>query len=159
MKKIFTVLACLLLICSVMGCSKKENNVEYSNGTIVLLLPDDFTEYKEQGFDYCLKRDDCLIMCSHASQQFLDENNLYDVDLDEFTGFFTEDKELVLNEKMEGYNLFAYKEASAEGELYYLVGVYDTEDGYWLVNFICMSEDLPKYESLFKEWAGKVTFK
>ncbi len=81
------------------------------------------------------------------------------MELAEFTSFFTEGEELVLSEKMEGYNLFAYKATGTSGEMYYLVGVYDTNDGYWLVNFICMTEDLSKYESLIKEWAGKVTFK
>ncbi len=159
MKRILTVLVCALMVLSITACTKKEMTKEYTDGKIVLVLPDDFSEYTEEDFDYCLERNDCLIMCSHSSQQYLDENNLYDVELDEFTSFFTEGEELVLSEKMEGYNLFAYKATGTSGEMYYLVGVYDTNDGYWLVNFICMTEDLSKYESLFKEWAGKVTFK
>lgn len=159
MKKILTVLMCALMVLAIAACTKKETIKEYTDGTIVLLLPDDFQEYQEEDFEYCLERNDCLIMCSHAPQQYLDENNLYDVELDEFTSFFTEGEELVLSANLDGYNLFAYKVQGDSGELYYLVGVYDTDDGYWLVNFICMTEDLPKYESLFKEWAGKVTFK
>ena len=159
MKKLLTVLVCLLMVLAMAACSKKETIKEYTDGHIVLQLPDDFTEYKEEGFDYCLERNDALVMCSHASQAFLDDNNVGDVEIDEFTGFFTEGEELVLSEKKDGYNLLAYKYTDEAGEQYYLVAVYKCNDGYWLVNFVCFSEDLPKYESVFQEWAGKVTFK
>ena len=38
-------------------------------------------------------------------------------------------------------------------------GVYETNDGYWLVNFVCDKGDTKKYEAKFLDWAGKVTFK
>ncbi|MBQ1341708.1 MAG: hypothetical protein IIY33_04415, partial [Erysipelotrichaceae bacterium] len=92
-------------------------------------------------------------------KKFLEENSVSDITLDEFTEFFSEGETLLLDRKFKGYNVFSYEAAVSNTTYYYLIGVYETNDGFWLVNFVCDTSDTKKYEAKFLDWAGKVTFK
>ena len=157
MKKLLVLLAILLVITGFAGCNKKEK--EYTDGTIVLKLTDDFEEQQDDEYDYSLQSGEVLILCSHADKKFLEENSVSDITLDEFTRFFSEGETLLLDRKFKGYNVFSYEAAVSNTTYYYLIGVYETNDGFWLVNFVCDTSDTKKYEAKFLDWAGQVTFK
>ena len=105
------------------------------------------------------KNEEVIILCSHADKQFLTENGVPDISLDDFTAFFSADETLLLNRSFKGYNVFSYEAEVDSTNYYYLVSVYDTNDGYWLVNFVCDAKNESKLERTFLDWAGKVTFK
>ena len=157
MKRLLVLLAILLVITGFAGCNKKEK--EYTDGTIVLKLTNDFDEQSDDDYDYVLQSSDVLVLCSHADKQFLEENSVSDISLDEFTSFFSDGETLLLDRKFNGYNVFSYEAEVESTKYYYLIGVYETNDGFWLVNFICDAANTSKYEAKFLDWAGKVTFK
>ena len=159
MKKLMLLLAVVLLIFPFTGCKRRLKI--YTDGTISLTLPEGFDEKTDdEDYEYVLSSNDAYVMCSHADQAFLDEHNISDITLDEFTGYFTKEEDKLLLDRSYGtYNVFSY-EGQRDGKSYYsMVGIYQTNDGFWLVNFICDNTDVKKYEGMFLEWAGKVTFK
>ena len=158
MKKLMVLLAVMLLIFPFYGCKKRLT--QYTNGTITLTLPEGFTESTEdEDYDYVLTSNDAYVLCSHADLAFLEEHNISDITLDEFTSYFTKNEELLLDRSFGTYNVFSY-ESQVEGKDYYnMIGIYQTNDGFWLVNFICDNTDVKKFEPDFLDWAGKVTFK
>ena len=159
MKRIIAVLVCLLLVTGLSACSNSKDT-EYSHAGITLTLPENFTEISKQEDEYSLQSNSgtVVIVCSHADQAFLDENNLGDVDLAEITSMFEEGREVLEHKECGAYNWFSFKEGNAEEDLYYMVVVYDTNDGYWLVNFICDNADLKNYQNNFLKWAEAVRF-
>lgn len=157
MKKLMVLLAVLLMILPTYGCKKRLT--QYTDGTITLTLPEGFTEGHDESYDYMLTSGDAIVLCSHADKKFLEDNGIEDITLDEFTAFFSAEEELLLDRSFKNYNVFSY-ESEIDGTDYYnMIGVYQTDDGFWLVNFICDNTDVRKFEADFLDWAGMVTFR
>ena len=157
MKKLMVLLAVLLMFIPAYGCKKRLT--QYTDGTITLTLPEGFTEGHSDDYEYMLTSGDAIVLCSHADKKFLENNGIEDITLDEFTAFFSSDKTLLLDRSFKNYNVFSYESEINGVTSYNMIGVYQVEDGFWLVNFICDNTDVKKFEADFLDWAGMVTFR
>ena len=72
MKKLLIALVALLMVLGMFGCSKEVKTAEYTNGEIVLQLPEGMEEeFGEGDFEYTISKNDMIVYVSSITKQEL----------------------------------------------------------------------------------------
>lgn len=58
----------------------------------------------------------------------------------------------------DGFVWYEYTHTADEQEVYYLVACYQSQDAYWIVNFLTPATNQAKYKDTFIDWAENVKF-
>lgn len=161
MKKLLIALVALLMVLGMFGCSKEVKTAEYTNGEIVLQLPEGMEEeFGEGDFEYTISKNDMIVYVSSITKQELaDDYGFSDIDLKTFTDLIINGDEVILRKSYSDYEVFAYTSKVEGDEYYYLIGCYETDDKFFIVNFVCFASDRKKFEDPFLDYASKVKFK
>ncbi len=161
MKKLLIVFTALLMVLGMFGCSKEVKLTEYSNGEIVLQLPEGMEEEFDEGdFEYTISKKDMVIYVSSITKQELAEDYGYtEVSLKDFTEMVINGDEVILRKSFSDHEVFAYTAKIDSEEYYYLISCYETDAKFFIVNFVSFASDRSKFEEPFLDYASKVTFK
>ena len=161
MKKLLIALAALLMVLGMFGCSKEVKTAEYTNGEIVLQLPEDLEEeFGDGDCEYTISRNDMIVYVSSITKQELaDDYGFSDIDLKDFTDLIINGDEVILRKSYSDYEVFAYTSKVEGDEYYYLISCYQTDAKFFIVNFVCFASDRKKFEDPFLDYASKVKFK
>ena len=166
-RKLLTLMAIMTLLFGLVACKKEEQEpvpVEktFENELYSVVLTDEFEETTAEGYDWFLESKDKGVLFSYITKdRFAEMGYPAEYGLDELTTDIIGTDAILTRETNEGYNTFDYITTDEEGQeaFYYLVGVYGNEDKFLIVNFVCEASNRSEYESLFREWAGKVVLK
>ena len=160
MKRIVILACAILMTLCMFGCSKEKELVEYSNGEIVLMLPEGMDEEYDNGdFEYTISKNDMIVYVSSITREELASYGYENITLKEFTEELIDGDEVLLRKTFSDHDVFSYISKVDDNEYYYLISNYETDNKFFIVNYVCFASDRSKFEDLFLDYASKVTFR
>lgn len=138
----------------------KPETFETDGMTITLIQ--EFVEVPYNGFAATYETDDMLVAVTKETKPL--STDLKDITLDEYAELLISGQEedgIVCSDLLteNGLKYFEYQVADGDGTYYYRDYVYETQDAFWHITFICSNETswVANITSI-SEWAQSVTF-
>ena len=129
---------------------------------MTITLIQEFVEVPYNGFDATYETDDMLVAVTKETKPL--STDLKDITLDEYAELLISSQEedgIVCSDLLteNGLKYFEYQVADGDGTYYYRDYVYETQDAFWHITFICSNETswVANITSI-PEWAHSVTF-
>ena len=129
---------------------------------MTITLIQEFVEVPYNGFDATYETDDMLVAVTKETKPL--STDLKDITLDEYAELLISSQEedgIVCSDLLteNGLKYFEYQVADGDGTYYYRDYVYETQDAFWHITFICSNEtSLVANITSIPEWAHSVTF-
>lgn len=168
MKRTFTTILCTLLLVAVLaGCgSTNPFDAEaktFSDEGMQITLTTDFSKESLEGYTVGYAADTALVFALHETKAEFADAGVEDVTLEQYLEFVKQansDKAPVDGEPIDGNPTLLYDFLNEEQNVTYryLTVVYETDDGFWLVQFASVKDDFDTYEPSFIEAAKSVSF-
>ena len=109
MKRIVILACAILMTLCMFGCSKEKELVEYSNGEIVLMLPEGMDEEYDNGdFEYTISKNDMIVYVSSITREELASYGYENITLKEFTEELIDGDEVLLRKTFSDHDVFSY---------------------------------------------------
>ncbi len=129
---------------------------------MTITLIQEFVEVPYNGFAATYETDDMLVAVTKETKPL--STDLKDITLDEYAELLISGQEedgIVCSDLLteNGLKYFEYQVADGDGTYYYRDYVYETQDAFWHITFICSNETswVANITSI-SEWAQSVTF-
>lgn len=134
----------------------------FEAGGMQITLIQEFVEVPYNGFAATYETDDMLVAVTKETKPL--STDLKDITLDEYAELLISSQEeegIVCSDLLteNGLKYFEYQIADGDGTYYYRDYVYETQDAFWHITFICSNEtSWVANISSIPEWAQSVTF-
>ena len=162
MKKLLIVLTVLLMTLS-SGCKKETTYDTYTYKELSFKLPSNEKVEVDtsigEGYDFVYDNDNMVIFGISETKQSLAELGYEDISLKDYADLLIDLYEIDVIEKVveNNYVCFSYETGTSADDYYYMVGVYENNTNFWIINYCCLYNTKPVYSVLFKEWVKLVS--
>ena len=155
MKKTITVIAVLLALLTLAGCSSAPK--QYSYKGMHITLPGSFKEDSAEGYDYCLSKDDCvaLFLIEDAAALGVDEGTTARQYAEMVLATNEIDKPLT---DAGDHTYFEFSRTVDGESISYLACCFRSGAAFWLVQFACPEGKYSDMRQDMLSWADSVTF-
>ena len=165
MKRTFTTIVCALLLVAVLaGCgSTGSSNPFDAKEGMQITLTTDFSEEDLEGYTVGYAANTAIVLALHETKAEFAEAGAEDVTFEQYVEFVRQansDKELVDGEPIDGNPTLLYDFLNEEQNVTYryLTVLYESDDGFWMVQFASQKGNFDAYEPSFIEAAKSVSF-
>lgn len=162
MKKTFSILLCFIIVVSISGCSGATDK-KFENNNFSIVLPTDFKENKEKGYDYYFEKNDCIIAITEEKFE-----NLGNTEISKDSSALDYSNSLIKNnaiiavptEKNQQSVFFEYDATASDGNDYHYYNfVIKGEYSFWICRFVCLKSENEKLKSNFEKWSSTIEIK
>lgn len=171
MKRTFTTIVCALLLVAVLaGCGSTGSTnpfdakaKTFSDDGMQITLTTDFSQESLEGYTVGYAADTAIVLALHETKAEFAEAGAEDVTFEQYVEFVRQansDKELVDGEPIDGNPTLLYDFLNEEQNVTYryLTVLYESDDGFWMVQFASQKDNFDAYEPSFIEAARSVSF-
>ena len=164
MKRTFTTIVCaLLLVAMLAGCGSTGSTNPFDAKAktfdaegMQITLTSDFSQESLEGYT-------AIVLALHETKAEFAEAGVEDVTFEQYVEFVkgaNEDKEIVDGEPIDGNPTLLYDFLNEEQNVTYryLTVLYESDDGFWMVQFASQKDNFDAYEPSFIEAAKSVSF-
>ena len=137
MKKLFAVLAALLLVLTAAGCSQKEKTKTFTFENLSITVPESYKmeETSYDGFVYCLEGEKLVIFVNRTA---IADIQSYGITEDQVSEIAYQGMEI---KEKDGMSYGVYDYTSGSDKFYYTYGLFKDDTYYWDVNVACQDAD------------------
>lgn len=150
----FAVVAVGLCVIWFFGDKFVKYDKEYTTKDITFTSDEALIEKEKNGLDIYFENltGDVIILGRK------EDKNIYD-SLKDFSDFMFDQKENdALSEVKKKNNFYHFTYQYEEGNVFYLVAMYENSHNYYIINFACELDSKKDYEDRFMDWASSVEF-
>ena len=171
MKRTFTTIVCALLLVAILaGCGStgSTNPIDAKAKTfdaegMQITLTTDFSQESLEGYTVGYAAKTAIVLALHETKAEFAEAGVEDVTFEQYVEFVkgaNEDKEIVDGEPIDGNPTLLYDFLNEEQNVTYryLTVLYESDDGFWMVQFASQKDNFDAYEPSFIEAAKSVSF-
>ena len=160
------VLIVLAALSPVLSSLKQEDSTPQGDGSpqdfsaegLTITLTNDFATEDADGYTFCFDSEQVAVL--GLKEEFALQEGAEDYTLEEYGALVIESNGLdAALEQRDGILCFTYEYAADKDATYfYLVTLFKTDDAFWMVQFISLTEDAEALQPTFVEWAKSITF-
>lgn len=171
MKRTFTTIVCaLLLVAMLAGCGSTGSTnpfdaeaKTFSDDGMQITLTTAFSKESLEGYTVGYAADTAIVLALHETKAEFAEAGAEGVTFEQYVEFVRQansDKELVDGEPIDGNPTLLYDFLNEEQNVTYryLTVLYESDDGFWMVQFASQKSNFDAYEPSFIEAAKSVSF-
>lgn len=181
MKRTFTTIVCaLLLVAMLAGCGSTGGSnpfdakaKTFSDDGMQITLTTAFSEESLEGYTVGYAADTAIVLALHETKAEFAEAGVEDVTFEQYVEFVRQansDKAIVDGEPIDGNPTLLYDFLNEEQNVTYLLNeeqnvtyryltvLYESDDGFWMVQFASQKDNFDAYEPSFIEAAKSVSF-
>ena len=171
MKRTFTTIVCaLLLVAMLAGCGSTGSTnpfdakaKTFSDDGMQITLTTAFSEEDLEGYTVGYAADTAIVLALHETKAEFADAGAEDVTFEQYVEFVkgaNEDKAIVDGEPIDGNPTLLYDFLNEEQNVTYryLTVLYESDDGFWMVQFASQKSNFDAYEPSFIEAAKSVSF-
>lgn len=171
MKHTFTTMLCALLFVAMLaGCGSTGSSnpfdaeaKTFSDEGMQITLTTAFSEEDLEGYTVGYAAKTAIVLALHETKAEFAEAGVEDVTFEQYVEFVkgaNEDKEIVDGEPIDGNPTLLYDFLNEEQNVTYryLTVLYESDDGFWMVQFASQKDNFDAYEPSFIEAAKSVSF-
>ena len=161
----YKILLPLLLIVLLAGCGSTGSTnpfdakaKTFSDDGMQITLTTAFSEEDLEGYTVGYAADTAIVLALHETKAEFADAGAEDVTFEQYVEFVRQansDKELVDGEPIDGNPTLLYDFLNEEQNVTYL---YESDDGFWMVQFASQKSNFDAYEPSFIEAAKSVSF-
>lgn len=131
---------------------------EFSAEGMTITLTNDFISSEADGYTLCYDSEKVAVLA--LREEFALQEGAEDYTLVEYGELVIQTNKLeTALEVQNGIHCFEYEHAASKKETYhYLVTLFKTDDAFWMVQFITLTENTEDLRPSFLEWAGSISF-
>lgn len=122
-------------------------------------LTDDFVKADYEGIQAAFESEDVFILIT--KEEFALLEGMKDLSVEDYHDLLIKgaNLEAAFETTKSGLNYFNYAAENPEvGEITYTAFLFKTDDAFWMIQFGCLTEDLPEYEEKIFDWAETIKF-
>lgn len=171
MKRTFTTMLCaLLLVAMLAGCGSTGSSnpfdaeaKTFSDDGMQITLTTDFSKESLEGYTVGYAAKTAIVLALHETKAEFAEAGAEDVTFEQYVEFVRQansDKAIVDGEPIDGNPTLLYDFLNEEQNVTYryLTVLYESDDGFWMVQFASQKGNFDAYEPSFIEAAKSVSF-
>lgn len=176
MKRTFTTIVCaLLLVAMLAGCGSTGSTNPFDAKAktfdaegMQITLTSDFSQESLEGYTVGYAAKTAIVLALHETKAEFAEAGVEDVTFEQYVEFVRQansDKEIVDGEPIDGEPidgnptlLYDFLNEEQNVTYRYLTVLYESDDGFWMVQFASQKDNFDAYEPSFIEAAKSVSF-
>lgn len=168
MKRAFTAIVCtLLLVAMLAACGSSDPfaaaDKTFSSEGMQITLTSDFSKQSVEGYTVCYAAKTAVVLALHETNDQFAAAGMEDVTLEQYAELVMQNnssRDPVAGDDINGCPtmLYDFYNEDQDVEYRYLAVMYQTDDGFWLVQFASAKDDFDTYEPSFVTAAESVSF-
>lgn len=161
MKKIISLFLVLATLLTFAGCSIKDRKDKvFTCEELSIVLNDGYVETQVEGYTACF--DSSTVAVFVLKEEFSLMAGFEDYTLEQYADLVLQANSIRNPQRADTDGLtcmkYSYFNTEKNQDYTYLASLYKSDNAFWMVQFVCESEDYPEHEAYFIERAKTVKF-